>query len=69
MEDRFKFEEDAIDIDFSDELVKEPILYSITKRLIDIVASLCGIILLSPLFLIVVILVKLEVWYIMQRIC
>ena len=64
MDNRFKFEEefdeDAIAIDFSDVLVKESILYSVTKRLIDIVGSLCGIILLSPLFLIVAILIKLE---------
>lgn len=64
MDNRFKFEEefdeDAIAIDFSDVLVKESILYSITKRLIDIVGSLCGIILLSPLFLIVAVLIKLE---------
>ena len=64
MDNRFKFEEEfdeeAIAIDFSDVLVKESILYSVTKRLIDIVGSLCGIILLSPLFLIVAILIKLE---------
>ena len=64
MDNRFKFEEefdeDAIAIDFSDVLVKESILYSVTKRLIDIVGSLCGIILLSPLFLIVAILIKLD---------
>ena len=64
MDNRFKFEEefdeDAIAIDYSDVLGKESILYSITKRLIDIVGSLCGIILLSPLFLIVAILIKLE---------
>ena len=64
MDNRFKFEEEfdevAIAIDYSDVLVKESILYSITKRLIDIVGSLCGIILLSPLFLIVAILIKLE---------
>ena len=64
MDNRFKFEEEfdeeAIAIDFSDVLGKESILYSITKRLIDIVGSLCGIILLSPLFLIVAILIKLE---------
>ena len=64
MDNRFKFEEefdeDAIAIDFSDVLVKESILYSVTKRLIDIVGSLCGIILLSPLFLIVAILIKIE---------
>ena len=64
MDNRFKFEEEfdevAIAIDFSDVLVKESILYSVTKRLIDIVGSLFGIILLSPLFLIVAILIKLE---------
>ena len=64
MDNRFKFEEefdeDAIAIDFSDVLAKESIFYSVTKRLIDIVGSLCGIILLSPLFLIVAILIKLE---------
>lgn len=64
MDNRFKFEEEfdeeSIAIDFSDVLGKESILYSVTKRLIDIVGSLCGIILLSPLFLIVAILIKLE---------
>ena len=64
MDNRFKFEEEfdevAIAIDFSEVLAKESILYSITKRLIDIVGSLGGIILLSPLFLIVAILIKIE---------
>lgn len=64
MDNRFKFEEefdeDAIAIDYSDVLGKESIFYSVTKRLIDIVGSLGGIILLSPLFLIVAILIKLE---------
>ena len=64
MDNRFKFEEEfdevAIAIDYSEVLAKESILYSVTKRLIDIVGSLCGIILLSPLFLIVAVLIKLE---------
>ena len=64
MDNRFKFEEEfdevAIAIDYSEVLAKESILYSVTKRLIDIVGSLCGIILLSPLSLIVAILIKLE---------
>lgn len=64
MDNRFKFDEefdeDAIAIDFSDVLAKKSVLYSVTKRLIDIVGSLFGIILLSPLFLIVAILIKLE---------
>ena len=64
MEKAFKFEEEfdevAIAIDYSDVLGKESIFYSVTKILIDIVGSLCGIILLSPLFLIVAILIKIE---------
>ena len=64
MDNRFKFEEEfdevAIAINYSDVLGKESIFYSVTKRLIDIVGSLCGIILLSPLFLIVAILIKLD---------
>ena len=64
MEKAFKFEEEfdevAIAIDYSDVLAKESIFYSVIKRLIDIVGSLCGIILLSPLFLIVAILIKLD---------
>ena len=64
MDNRFKFEEEfdevAIAIDYSEVLAKESILYSVTKRLIDIVGSLCGIILLSPLFLLVAILIKLD---------
>lgn len=64
MDNRFKFEEEfdeeEIAIDYSDALGNESIFYSVTKRLIDIVGSLCGIILLSPLFLIVAILIKLE---------
>ncbi len=43
MDNRFKFEEEfdevAIAIDFSEVLAKESILYSVTKRLIDIVGS------------------------------
>lgn len=64
MDNRVNFKEEvdesAISINFSDELIKESIYYSITKRAIDIVGSLCGIILLSPLFLIVAILIKLD---------
>lgn len=53
-------DEVAISINISDEVIKESRFYLITKRAIDIVGSLCGIILLSPLFLIVAILIKLE---------
>lgn len=40
--------------------VKEGKIYLFLKRVIDIVGSLCGLIILSPLFLIVGILVKME---------
>ena len=64
MDKKLKFDEEidesAIAIDFSQVTVKESIFYSVSKRLIDIVGSLCGIILLSPIFLIVAILIKLE---------
>lgn len=64
MYDKSKFEnhidETAISINLSEEIIKESKFYSITKRTIDIIGSLCGIILLSPLFLIVAILIKLE---------
>ena len=53
-------DKDTIAIDLSDELINKSAFYLISKRVIDIVGSLCGIILLSPLFLIVAILIKLE---------
>ena len=40
--------------------IRENKLYLFLKRVIDIVGSLCGLIILSPLFLIVAILIKLE---------
>ena len=40
--------------------IRENKLYLFFKRVIDIVGSLCGLIILSPLFLIVAILIKLE---------
>ena len=64
MDDKSNFEnhidEYAIAINLSEEFIKESKIYSITKRTIDIIGSLCGIILLSPLFLIVSILIKLD---------
>ena len=53
-------DKDTIAIDLSDELINKSAFYLISKRVIDIVGSLCGIILLSPVFLIVAILIKLE---------
>ncbi|MBC5995836.1 sugar transferase [Romboutsia ilealis] len=54
------------------EQTKEKKLYLATKRLIDIIGSLCGLILLSPLFIIVSILIKIEdpkgsIFYSQQR--
>ena len=64
MEQWFKFDEEidenAIAIDLSDVVSNESAFYLVSKRIIDIVGSLCGIILLSPVFLIVAILIKLE---------
>jgi lipopolysaccharide/colanic/teichoic acid biosynthesis glycosyltransferase len=40
--------------------VDEPKMYLIIKRLIDIIGSLCGIIVLSLLFLVIAILIKIE---------
>ena len=64
MEESFRFDEEiyenAITIDLSNVANKASALYSISKRTMDIVSSLVGLILLSPLFLIVAILIKLE---------
>ena len=64
MEQWFRFDEEidenAIAIDLSDLVSNESAFYLVSKRIIDVVGSLAGIILLSPLFLIVAILIKLE---------
>ena len=64
MEESFRFDEEiyenAITIDLSNVANKASALYSISKRTMDIVSSLVGLILLSPLFLIIAILIKLE---------
>lgn len=62
MEIDFKFNEDLIsDVITLDELdVNKSMLYNITKRIIDIIGSIIGLIILSPIFFIVPILIKLE---------
>ena len=64
MEESFRFDEEiyenAITIDVSNVANKASALYSISKRTMDIVSSLVGLILLSPLFLLVAILIKLD---------
>ena len=64
MEESFRFDEEiyenAITIGLSSVANKASALYSISKRTMDIVSSLVGLILLSPLFLLVAILIKLD---------
>ena len=64
MEQIFRFDEefstDAIAIDLPDAVSNELVVYLVSKRIMDIVGSLVGIILLSPLFLIVAMLIKLD---------
>ena len=64
MEESFRFDEEiyenAITIDLSNVANKASALYSISKRTMDIVSSLIELILLSPLFLLVAILIKLD---------
>lgn len=64
MEESFRFDEEiyenAIAIDLSNVANKASALYSVSKRTMDIVSSLVGLILLSPLFLLVAILIKLD---------
>lgn len=64
MEESFRFDEEiyenAITIDLSNVANKASALYLISKRTMDIVSSLVGLILLSPLFLLVAILIKLD---------
>ena len=61
---RFEFEEEldeaVIDIDLENIQTNNSIFYIVSKRIIDIIGSLAGLIFLSPLFLIVSILIKLE---------
>lgn len=64
MKGRFEFEEEidesAIAIDLDNIQTNNSIFYIVSKRIIDIVGSLAGIILLSPLFLAVAIIIKIE---------
>ena len=62
MRDRFEKEMDeaVIDIDLENIQTNNSIFYIVSKRIIDIIGSLAGLIFLSPLFLIVAILIKLE---------
>lgn len=62
MKDRFEKEIDeaVIDIDLENIQTNNSIFYIVSKRIIDIIGSLAGLIFLSPLFLIVAILIKLE---------
>jgi len=59
---RFEHEvdESAIAIDLNNIETNNSMFYIVSKRIIDIIGSLTGIILLSPLFLAVAILIKLE---------
>ena len=64
MEESFRFDEETYEnvtaIDLSNVVNKASALYSISKRTMDIVSSFVGLILLSPLFLLVAILIKLD---------
>ena len=62
MKDRFEKELDeaVIDIDLENIQTNNSIFYIVSKRIIDIIGSLAGLIFLSPLFLIVSILIMLE---------
>lgn len=64
MGERFRFEseidESAVAIDIDSIQTNNSIFYTATKRIIDILGSLIGIIILSPLFIIVAVLIKLE---------
>ena len=64
MDQRFRFDEenseDAIAIDFGNLGIKNSKLYLFIKRFLDIIGSLIGLILLSPIMIIVAIAIKLE---------
>lgn len=58
----FKFDEENFsDVKSLDQLnINKSKLYNITKRIIDIIGAIIGLIILSPIFLIVAILIKIE---------
>ena len=47
---------EALSLEYTSDMYKRKIFYSIIKRLFDFFSSLLGIIILSPIFLIVIIL-------------
>lgn len=53
-----KIEKKEVFIDYNE--VKSKYLYSAVKRIMDVVGSFCGIIILSPIFLIVSLLIKID---------
>lgn len=64
MDNKFKFEEEfdesAIAIDLKHIKIKNSIFYLFTKRVIDFIGALVGLILLSPIMVIVAIAIKIE---------
>ena len=64
MDNRFKFEEefdeDVISIELENLQVRDSVFYLFIKRVIDFIGALVGLILLSPIMLIVAIAIKLE---------
>lgn len=64
MDNRFKFEEEfdesVISIELENLQIRNSIFYSLTKRTIDFIGALVGLILLSPIMVIVAIAIKLE---------
>ena len=64
MDNRFKFEEefdeDVISIELENLQIRNSIFYLFTKRAIDFIGALVGLILLSPIMVIVAIAIKLE---------
>ena len=64
MDNRFKFEEEfdesVISIELENLQIRNSIFYLLTKRTIDFIGALVGLILLSPIMVIVAIAIKLE---------
>lgn len=64
MDNRFKFEEEfdgsVISIELENSQIRNSIFYLFTKRAIDFIGALVGLILLSPIMVIVAIAIKLE---------
>ena len=64
MDNRFKFEEEfdesLISIELENSQIRNSVFYLLTKRTIDFIGALVGLILLSPIMVIVAIAIKLE---------